>query len=70
MRKAANYGQGQEAGNEAGYIVGISTAASGRASGPLVLFYSLVAEHQQSAGGKPPGLCFSFPVSCEQVSSF
>jgi hypothetical protein len=52
--------KGTEVRNEAGYIVGISTAASGttQACGHLV------AEQQQPAAGKAaPGLCFSFPVS-------
>jgi hypothetical protein len=83
----ATYGEGQEAGNEAGYIVGMSTcypkpgdvkvrdgealtvvsrySSERRHTGVMGLFYILVAEHQQQ-----PGLCFSFPVSCEQASSF
>jgi hypothetical protein len=36
-----------------------------RHTGVMGLFYILVAEQQQQ-----PGLCFSFPVSCEHASSF
>ncbi|XP_066331023.1 uncharacterized protein [Miscanthus floridulus] len=86
----ATYGDGREAGNEAGYIVGMSTcyprpgdvkvrdgealtvvsrySSERRHTGVMGLFYILVAEHDQqqqlpAAGSKPPGLCFSFPVS-------
>ena len=84
----ATYGDGEEAGNEAGYIVGMSTcypkpgdvkvrdgealtvvsrySSERRHTGVMGLFYILVAEQQVPADGKPPGLCFSFPVSCEQ----
>lgn len=84
----ATYGEGQEAGNEAGYIVGMSTcypkpgdvkvrdgealtvvsrySSERRHTGVMGLFYILVAEHDQQqqlpVAGKPPGLCFSFPV--------
>ena len=92
----ASYGEGQEAGNEAGYIVGMSTcypkpgsvtvrdgevltvvsnySSERQHTGVMGLFYILVAEHKQqqqqlpAAAGKP-GLCFSFPVSCEQSVS-
>jgi len=42
-------------------------------TGVMGLFYILMAEHKQqqqlpAAAGKP-GLCFSFPVSCEQSVS-
>ena len=94
----ATYGEGQEAGNEAGYIVGMSTcypkpgsvtvrdgevltvvsnySSERQHTGVMGLFYILVAEHKKqqqqqllpAAAGKP-GLCFSFPVSCEQSVS-
>ena len=79
------YGGGVEAGDEAGYIVGMTTcypkpgtvrvrdgevptvvsnySSERRHTGVMGLFYILVAEQQ-------PGLCFSFPVSCEHASSF
>ncbi|TVU00117.1 hypothetical protein EJB05_54485 [Eragrostis curvula] len=87
----ATYGKGQEAGNEAGYIVGMSTcypkpgtvkvsdgevltvvsnySSERQHTGVMGLFYILVAEHQeqqqQQLAANKPGLCFSFPVSCE-----
>jgi hypothetical protein len=86
----ATYGKGLEAGNEAGYIVGMSTCypkpgtvkvsdgevmtivsnyrSERQHSGVMGLFYILVAGHEQKpqqAAADKPGLCFSFPVSCE-----
>jgi hypothetical protein len=69
VRANATYGDGLEAGNEVGLVSRYSTER--RHTGVMGLFYILVAEHhqQQPAAGKPSGLCFSFPVSCEQASS-